>query len=261
MSSTCGAPLNPDLAEHLMSEQLLIEQAGRILRITLNRPEDNGISDAMAAALADRVSRAHETSDAVLLRSAGPDFCTGRVRDPGAPAPAAEAYARRPEYDAIFNSYKALRSAQVPVIGVIEGRAMGFGAAIAGLCDVSFASDTATFNIPEIGHNVMPTMVMSALYDRMNRNALLWMAYSTDFIDAQRALAYGLVSTVVPAARLNDEVDRFCELLLSRPRPAILGLKEYLRVAPRMDEQGAIDYARSLHSMVNTAAAMKRKHG
>jgi enoyl-CoA hydratase len=108
---------------------------------------------------------------------------------------------------------------------------------------------------------VMPTMVMSALYDRMNRNALLWLAYSTDFIDAQRALAYGLVSTVVPAARLNDEVDRFCELLLSRPRPAILGLKEYLRVAPRMDEQGAIDYARSLHSMVNTAAAMKRKHG
>jgi enoyl-CoA hydratase len=47
--------------------------------------------------------------------------------------------------------------------------------------------------------------------------------------------------------------------LLSRPRPAILGLKEYLRVAPRMDEQAAIDYARSLHSMVNTAAAMKRK--
>ena len=44
-----------------------------------------------------------------------------------------------------------------------------------------------------------------------------------------------------------------------RPRPAILGLKEYLHAAPRMDELGAIDYARALHSMVNTAAAMKRK--
>ena len=62
------------------------------------------------------------------------------------------------------------------------------------------------------------------------------------------------------AARLEQEVERFCKLLLGRPRPAILGLKEYLRVAPRMDEQGAIDYARSLHSMVNTAAAMKKAH-
>jgi enoyl-CoA hydratase len=123
---------------------------------------------------------------------------------------------------------------------------------------VSFASDKATFNIPEIAHNVMPTMVMSAVYDRMNRNAILWMAYSADFIDAQRALAYGLVSQVVAHEQLEAEVERFCKLLLSRPRPAILGLKEYMRVAPRMDDQAAIDYARSLHSMVNTAAAMKR---
>lgn len=243
-----------------MSKQLLIEQVGRILQITLNRPQDNGISDSMAAGMANAINQAHETSDAVVLRSIGPDFCTGRVRDADAPPPAAEAYARRPEYDAIFNCYKAIRGAQVPVITAIEGRAMGFGAAIAALCDVSFASSTASFNIPEIGHNVMPTMVMSAVYDRMNRNAILWMAYSTDFIDAERALSYGLVSTVVPADKLEAELERFCQLLLSRPRPAILGLKEYLHVAPRMDEQGAIDYARSLHSMVNTSAAMKKKH-
>ena len=244
-----------------MSEpQLKIEQDGRLLRVTLNRPQDNGISDNMAASLIDAVSHAHTTSDAVILRSCGPDFCTGRVRDAGAPPPAPEAYARRPEYDSIFNSYRAIRAAQVPVVGVLEGRVMGFGTAFAALCDVSFASDTATFNIPEITHNVMPTMVMSALYDRVNRNAILWMAYSAEFIDAQQALLYGIVSRVVAAGALEAEVDRFCKTLLSRPRPAILGLKEYLRVAPRMDEQGAIDYARTLHSMVNTAAAMKKAH-
>jgi enoyl-CoA hydratase len=145
------------------------------------------------------------------------------------------------------------------VIGVLKGRVMGYGTAVASLCDVSFASDQATFNIPEIAHNVMPTMVMSALYDRMNRNAILWMAYSADFIDAHRALSFGIVSQVVAHEQVEHEVERFCELLLSRPRPAILGLKEYLRVAPKMDEQGAIDYARSLHSMVNTAAEMKKK--
>ena len=241
-----------------MSEQIKIQQDGRILRVTFNRAEGNGVSDSMAAALSEAVLNAHETSDCVVLNSVGPDFCTGRVRDADFPA-SPEAYSRRPEYDAIFNSYKALRSCTVPVIGVIEGKCMGFGTAIAALCDVSFASDTATFNIPEIAHNVMPTMVMSAIYDRMNRNAILYMAYSADFISATQAQSYGIVSNVVQQDQLAAEVKRFCGTLLSRPRPAILGLKEYLRVAPRMDEQGAIDYARSLHSMVNTSAAMKKK--
>ncbi len=236
-----------------------IEQDGRLLRIKLQR-EGNGVSDGMAAELSAALLKAHETSDAVLLTSGGPDYVTGRVREPGSPPPDAEAYARRAEYDAIFGSYKAIRNCLVPVVTAIEGRAMGFGAAVAALCDVSFASDTATFNIPEIGHNVMPTMVMSALYDRIPRNVLLWMSYSMDFISADRALTYGFVSHVVPAAQLNAEVDRFITLLPSRPRPAVLGLKEYVHVAPRMDELGAIDYARSLHSIVNTSAAMKKKH-
>lgn len=242
-----------------MSEQIRIEQDGRVLRVTFNRPEDNGVSDSMAAALSQTLAKAHETSDVVVISSVGPDFCTGRIRDAGVP-PAPEAYARRPEYDAIFNSYKAVRSAQVPVVGILRGRVMGYGTALASLCDVSFAADTATFNIPEITHNVMPTMVMSAVYDRMNRNAILWMAYSADFIDARQAQDWGIVSQVAAEGKLDAAVNRFLDLLLSRPRPAILGLKEYLRVAPRMDEQGAIDYARTLHSMVNTSAAMKKLH-
>jgi enoyl-CoA hydratase len=243
------------------TDHLKVQQDGRLLRVTLNRPDGNGVSDRMAARLAELVLQADATSDAVLLSSVGPDFCTGRVRDPDMPKPASEAYERRPEYDAIFGSYQALRGAKIPVISVVRGRAMGFGAAIVALSDVSFAAESATFNIPEITHNVMPTMVMSALYDRLNRNAILWMAYSADFISAERALNYGLVSQTVADDQLDAEVERFCSTLLSRPRPAILGLKEYLRVAPRMDEQGAIDYGRSLHSMVNTASAMKKKAG
>lgn len=243
-----------------MSDQLLFEQKGRLLEATFNRPEDNGCSDAMAAELTEALYAAHETSDAVLLKSVGPDFCTGRVRNPDAGPPHPEAYTRRDEYDSIFYCYQAIRNAQVPVVGVIEGKCMGFGTAVAAVCDVSFASSTAQFNIPEMDHGVMPTMVMSALYDRMNRNAIMWMTYSADFISAEQAQAYGIISRAVEADQLDAEVQRFCETLLSRPRPGILGLKEYLRSAPRMDDQGALDYARSLHSMVNTAAAMKKAH-
>lgn len=243
-----------------MSDDLLLKQDGRILRVTLNRTKDNACSDGMAAEMSAALLKAHETSDMVLVRSAGPDFCTGRARNADAGPPHPEAYTRRDEYDSIFYCYKAIRDAKVPVVGVIEGKCQGFGTAIASLFDVSFAASSAQFNIPEMEHNVMPTMVMSAVYDRMNRNAILWMTYTAKFIDAQRALTYGIVSQVVDDDKLDAEVDEFCTTLLSRPRPGILGLKEYLHTAPRMDEQGALDYARAQHSMVNTAAAMKKGH-
>lgn len=240
-----------------MSDDLLLNQNGRVLEATFNR-EDGNCSDGMAAQLSEALLSAHKSSDMVILSSAGPDFCTGRARNPDAGPPHPEAYTRRDEYDSIFYCYKAIRDAQVPVFGVIRGRCMGFGTAVAAVCDISFAADTAQFNIPEMEHNVMPTMVMSALYDRINRNTLMWMTYSAQFISAEDARSYGFISRVVEESKLDDEVVSFRDTLLSRPRPGILGLKEYLRSAPRMDDTGALDYARAIHSMVNTAAAMKK---
>src|SRR5262249_25493050 len=153
----------------LMLDPISIVSDERLLRITLCR-EDCAVSDGMAGRMGEALLRAHETSDAVLLTAAGPDFCTGRIREGDGP-PSPEAYARRPEYDAIFGSYAAIRSAQVPVVAAIKGRAMGYGTAVAALCDVSFSSATATFNIPELQHNGMPTMVVSALARRLSRHA------------------------------------------------------------------------------------------
>lgn len=245
-----------------MKDDLIVKQDGSVLRITINRPEaGNNVTDPMVLELTRVLNRAHETADLVVLRGNGADFCTGRAPRPAnAPPPAAEAYRRRDEYDVVFNAYWAMRRTPVPIVGVVRGRAMGFGLALAALCDVSFAADSATFNIPEMAHNIMPTMVMSALFDRLNRNTIAWLTYSTDFINAERAMMYGLVSTVVSEPLLDAQVDAFCEKMINTPRPAILGLKEYLRVAPTMDSQGAIDYARSLHSMVNASSEMRSRH-
>jgi enoyl-CoA hydratase len=245
-----------------MSNEMIVKQDGPILHITLNRPDDgNGVTDPMAREFTALINQAHETSEIVVLRGAGKDFCVGRAvfTAPGSPNAIPEAYARRAAYDVIFDAYWAVRRSPIPIVGVIQGRAMGFGLAVAALCDVSFASDAATFNIPEMAHNIMPTMVMSSIFDRMNRNAIAWMTYSTDFINAERALHYGIVSTVVPAAKLEAEVAAFCDKMANTPRPAIRGLKEYLRVAPTMDAQGGIDYARNIHAVVNTASEMKGK--
>ena len=69
----------------------------------------------------------------------------------------------------------------------------------------------------------MPTMVMSALYDRISCNAIMWMTYSAEFIDAQQAMIYGIVSREVDADKLEDEVTSPCETLPEPPAPRDTG--------------------------------------
>jgi hypothetical protein len=54
-----------------------------------------------------------------------------------------EAQARKRAFDVIFDAYGAIRNSPVPVIGVVQGRALGFGCAVAAVCDITLASDKA----------------------------------------------------------------------------------------------------------------------
>ncbi len=244
-----------------MSNEILVQQDGPILRVTLNRPEaGNGVSNEMAANLADILDRAVETSQFVVLRGAGADFCTGRWYQGGrASGGPPEALTLRRQNEVIFNCYGALRRAPVPIVGVVQGQALGFGCALAALCDITIASENATFQLPEMGHNIMPTMAMSALVDRVPRKALMYLVYSTAVISAERALSFGLVSDVVPAGQLDQAVQKLCSALLKSPPAATLAAKEYARVALSMDLEGAVEFARNLHATVNSSSEMRQR--
>jgi enoyl-CoA hydratase len=238
----------------------LVEQAGAVLRVTINHPErGNGMTDDMAAELTRIIEGAAKTSSVMVLRGAGDDFCTGRFRGPG-PAPSMnDALERRDVSDVIFNCYGSFRRAQIPIIGVVKGRALGFGCSVAALCDITIAGENAQFQVPEYAHNIMPTMVMSSLVDRVSRKALSYMVYSTAMVSAERALSYGLVSEVVPEAKLDETVDNLCRSILKAPRLATEAIKDYLRSAPDMAINGAVDYARNLHAAVNSSIEARAK--
>ena len=65
---------------------------------------------------------------------------------------------------------------------------------------------------------------------------------------------------VVPAAKLDQAVDTLCAAILKAPRPAIYGVKEYVKTAPDMAVFGAVEFARNLHATVNSSGEMRRKH-
>ncbi len=239
----------------------LVEPQGGVLRVTINHPErGNGMTDDMAGELARIIDGAARASNVMVLRGAGEDFCTGRFRAPGGGAPPVlDALGRRDVSDAIFNCYGAFRRAQIPIIGLVQGRALGFGCAIAALCDITLAGERAQFQVPEYAHNIMPTMVMSALVDRVHRKAMNYLVYSTAAIGAERALSFGLASEVVPETGLDAAADRICQMILKAPRMATEAVKDYMRAAPDMAIAGAVDFARNLHATINSSIEARAK--
>jgi enoyl-CoA hydratase len=159
--------------------------------------------------------------------------------------------------DVVFNCYTAFRECPLPVIAAINGRALGFGFAIAVSADITLAADNAIFQMPEFAHNIMPTIAMSALLGKVSGKRLMHIAYSTAEFTAERAERFGLVSDVVPSNALDAAVEKICAMILKAPQPAVLAVKEYARVAPTMDIRGAIDYARSLHAVINSSSEMR----
>src|SRR5678815_1694270 len=196
-----------------MSEPILTEKLGDVTTITLNRPEaGNRQTDATWAEVAKMVDAAAQESRVILFKGAGDDFCLGREAM-GQPGSVLEAYAVRERADTIFNLYGAFRNAKVPIIGVVQGRAVGLGCALAALCDITIASDRARFQLPEMSHRIMPTIAMSALVDRVPRKAATFMMYSAQEIDAHKALTFGLASDVVAANDLDSAVTTLLEHL------------------------------------------------
>ena len=243
------------------SSEILVERQGEVLVVTLNRPDrGNAVSDEMVARLAEVVEEADPEARAIVLRGAGEDFCVGRANPPPPKdAPALEALQLRKAHDVVFRAYGAIRNSLVPVIALVQGKALGFGCAIAAVADITLAADTARFQIPEFAHNILPTMVMSSLIDRVPLKALMYQVYTTKEISAERALAIGMASEVAPRAELETALEQVLASLLRAPRPALLAVKEYARGAQAIDMQKAVDYARALHAVINTASEMRRK--
>ena len=239
-----------------MSDSIVTAPLGRGLQITLNAQK--GVSDADALELTGLLQHAHERAAFVVLRSVGPDFITGRNNPRPPPGtPPAGALERRRFSEVIFDLYGSFRACAVPIVGVVAGRAMGLGVSVAALCDITFAADTATFQINEMNHRILPTMVMSSLVDRVARKDLMYLVLSRATISAARAQAVNIVTEVVPAAQLDAKVAELVAIFEGTPSIALASVKEYANAAYDMPIKGAVDFARNVHAVINAAPELQ----
>ena len=242
-----------------MADVIGYKQSEGLLDIVLGDPEGgNLVSNDEGDRLVATLAALGDDAKLVRLRSSGADFCLGRVSPmpkPGTPGVTAELIKRVVAEPAI-RVYTALAAAPVPVLGIVRGRAEGYGLGLLAACDVVLAGDGASFSIPEMQRQIPPTLVMTALLGRVPPKLVAHMVLSQEAIGAADAFALGLVSKTVPDAALDAEMEALTQRILGYRSDSVRAIKEYLRFTEGRDRSAAGSFAANL-----AAAALSARFG
>lgn len=189
-----------------MSDDLiLIRRDGAVAEITLNRPEAlNAMSRALVAALKDtfRGLSADNSLRAIILTGAGRAFSCGV--DLKEMSQASDAIAQF-DWHGPDSLYAIAHACPHPIITAVNGYAITGGLELALLGDFLIASDKAVFADTHARVGITPSWGMTQVLPRLiGLNRARQMSLTGEFVDAQKALSWGLVNEVLPADRLMD---------------------------------------------------------
>ena len=128
-----------------MSSPVLCDSDGKVTTITLNRPEvGNRVTNEMLGTIRQMIEDAAGTR-AIVLRGTGENFCQGREIPKLAPGRVLSAIeAKQIHTEPMLKLAGAFEHVSVPIVGIVRGKVSGGGCALAGLCDVTIASDDTT---------------------------------------------------------------------------------------------------------------------
>lgn len=231
-----------------MTDDLLFTVADHVATITLNRPAKlNALTPDMAAALIAAVGECN-TSDAVrcvVITGSGE-----KAFSAGSDITTLDGYATPWDFRNRDDYCDALRACRKPVVAAINGYALGGGLETAMAADIRIASTNARFAAPEIklGWIGGGGMAAGLTYSMGASNAAL-MLLTGDMIDAEKALAWGLVSEVVAPDALLARAQEIAATIASRAPIAAETAKLNLRAAHTMPWDKAIDYERDLQAI------------
>jgi enoyl-CoA hydratase/carnithine racemase len=232
-----------------------LNKEGAVARIDLGRPEEgNALTRDMMRQLADTIhtSAADTTTNVIVLEARGMQFCRGRDGRGESTAGLSPYEIRVQMMGAVLGVYEAINAAPIPVVACVQGPAIGFGAALAGACDVTLASDAATFCFSEIKHGIPPTLAIAAVMKKVPQKALAYLIYSASEISAQEAVTFGLASKVVVRAAYQADVEKFVAELASRSRLVLETIKKFMANAQDLSTPIAAEYAGTLLALVRS---------
>ena len=248
-----------------MTPFLQTTREGAIVTLTMNQPEtrnaltgNNAVQEFVDACDAIRLDTSIRC---VIVTGAGPVFCSGgNVKD------MQRFFNQDIKPDLIREEYrngiqrlpKALYNLDVPVIAAINGPAIGAGLDLTCMCDIRIASDKATFAESFVKVGIVPGDGGAWLLPRaVGMSKASEMAFTGEALNAQEALACGLVSRVVAPEALMDEALTLARKITANPGAVLRMTKRLLREGERSSLESLLELSAGYQAIAHKTAAHK----
>jgi methylglutaconyl-CoA hydratase len=212
-------------------QTIAVSAADGVARVTLARPDvRNAFNAAVIAELSAAFGELDGRADvrAIVLAGQGSVFCGGA--DINWMRASLELTREQNVADAraMSRMFRAIDRCAKPVIGRIQGAALGGGAGLAAACDIVVSADDAIFGFTETKLGIIPAVISPFVLAKIGTSAARALFLTGERFDARRAREIGLVHHVVAAAELDAAVDRVAGELRSAAPTAVAAAKRLI---------------------------------
>jgi enoyl-CoA hydratase len=239
-------------------EHIILDRTERVAKITLNRPK------ALNALNSDLIAELNAALDDVEADDAiGVIVLTGSEKAFAAGADIKEMQTKNfidAQTGDFIGPWSRITQCRKPVIAAVAGYALGGGCELAMMCDFIIAADNAKFGQPEITLGVIPGAGGTQRLTRaIGKAKAMEMILSGRMIGAEEAERANLVSRVVPAAELLDEVMKVAERIAHLSQPIVAMAKTAVNRAFETSLEEGIRFEKAI--FYSTFATEDQKEG
>ena len=225
---------------------LLVDETDGIVFVTLNRPDvHNAFNDELISEAIDFFGSiaSNLTARAIVLRSGGPNFCAGadlnwmsrmvsytrdeNVRDSSQTA----------------KMFALIDECPLPIIGRVQGAAIGGGVGLVAVCDIAIAMRESKFGLSEVKLGILPAVISPYVIAKIGESHARALFLTGERFDAERALRIGLVHKLVDDSDSLDAAvnDALSQLMSSAPE-AVRACKKLIAYVAHHELADAIPY-------------------
>ncbi|MCI7302574.1 enoyl-CoA hydratase/isomerase family protein [Ihubacter massiliensis] len=234
---------------------LLKDLTEGVLTLTLNRDEKrNSLNLELMSEIVDalREARDDKAVRVIVIKGNGKGFCSGA--DLGnLDEMRSSAIMIREHLSHYGDLLVELTDAGKPTIAAVHGFAIAGGLGFAVTADITFATESSFFWIPEITRGIWGMMITAPVARLIGTKKSLELMYSADKISAKEAERIGLINRVVPDDKLDEEVDKFAKQLAKRSPLAVKLGREGMYKCRDMEFYKSMDYLTDLVVLLNSS--------
>jgi methylglutaconyl-CoA hydratase len=224
---------------------LQVELTEGVLHITLNRPEvHNAFNDELIGEAIDLFSSIDvEAARAVVLKGTGRNFCAGADLNWMSRMVSYSREENIRDSSLLAKMYALINECPLPVIGRIQGAAIGGGVGLAAVCDIAIAMSDTKFGLSEVKLGILPAVISPYVIAKIGETHARALFLTGERFEAERAWRIGLVHRLVDTTEQLDAAvyETVTQLKTSGPE-AVRACKKLIAHVVQHKPEDAIPY-------------------